>query len=86
MCCGVRAVALARARVGPQDIAAAVELAAEAETEKAERAEANAAADANAAERLRLLFGERATLQLWAETPSLVVAEAVLPLPVVSRA
>jgi LytS/YehU family sensor histidine kinase len=40
----------------------------------------------NAAERLRLLFGERATLQLWAETPSLVVAEAVLPLPVVSRA
>ncbi len=40
----------------------------------------------NAAERLRLLFGERATLQLWAETPSLVVAEAVLPLPIVSRA
>lgn len=34
----------------------------------------------NAAERLRLLFGERATLQLRAETPSLVIAEAVVPL------
>ncbi|MSU22635.1 MAG: histidine kinase [Opitutus sp.] len=34
----------------------------------------------NAAERLRLLFGERATLHLRAETPSLVIAEAVLPL------
>ena len=35
----------------------------------------------NAANRLRLLFGERATLQLRAETPALVVAEAILPLP-----
>jgi signal transduction histidine kinase len=34
----------------------------------------------NAAERLRLLFGERASLQLRAESPLLVVAEAVLPL------
>lgn len=34
----------------------------------------------NAAERLRLLFGDRATLQLRAESPVLVVAEAVLPL------
>jgi len=34
----------------------------------------------NAANRLRLLFGERATLQLRAETPMLVVAEAILPL------
>lgn len=34
----------------------------------------------NAAERLRLLFGERATLQLRAESPVLVVAEAILPL------
>jgi LytS/YehU family sensor histidine kinase len=34
----------------------------------------------NAAERLRLLFGAGATLQLRAETPALVVAEAVLPL------
>jgi len=34
----------------------------------------------NAAERLRLLFGERATLQLRAERPELVVAEAILPL------
>ena len=35
----------------------------------------------NAAERLRILFGERATLQLRAQAPALVVAEAVLPLP-----
>jgi sensor histidine kinase YesM len=34
----------------------------------------------NAAERLRLLFGDRATLQLRATTPATVVAEAVLPL------
>ena len=34
----------------------------------------------NAAERLRLLFGERATLHLRAESPLLVVAEAILPL------
>jgi signal transduction histidine kinase len=34
----------------------------------------------NAANRLRLLFGERATLQLRAESPALVVAEAILPL------
>lgn len=34
----------------------------------------------NAANRLRLLFGERATLQLRAESPMLVVAEAILPL------
>ena len=34
----------------------------------------------NAAERLRLLFGERATLQLRADTPALVVAEALIPL------
>lgn len=33
----------------------------------------------NAAERLRLLFGEQASLQLRAETPVLVVAEAVVP-------
>ena len=37
----------------------------------------------NAAERLRLLFGEGATLQLRAESPVLVVAEAVLPLQLV---
>lgn len=34
----------------------------------------------NAAERLRLLFGDRATLQLRAAAPELIVAEAVLPL------
>ncbi len=34
----------------------------------------------NAEERLHLLFGERATLQLRAETPVLVIAEAILPL------
>ncbi len=34
----------------------------------------------NAAERLRLLFGEGATLRLRAETPALVMAEAILPL------
>lgn len=34
----------------------------------------------NAANRLRLLFGERATLQLRSEAPALVIAEAVLPL------
>ncbi|MEO7597891.1 MAG: histidine kinase [Opitutus sp.] len=34
----------------------------------------------NAAERLRLLFGERATLLLRADTPELVVAEAIVPL------
>ncbi len=35
----------------------------------------------NAAERLRLLFGDRATLHLRTQAPALVVAEAVLPLP-----
>lgn len=34
----------------------------------------------NAAERLRLLFGQHATLQLREEVPALVVAEAVVPL------
>jgi sensor histidine kinase YesM len=34
----------------------------------------------NAAERLRLLFGEHATLQLRADSPALVVAEARIPL------
>jgi hypothetical protein len=34
----------------------------------------------NAADRLRLLFGERATLRLRAEPPARVVAEAILPL------
>ena len=34
----------------------------------------------NAADRLRLLFGERATLQLRADRPDLVVAEAIVPL------
>ncbi len=34
----------------------------------------------NAADRLRLLFGERASLQLRTEAPALVVAEAILPL------
>jgi signal transduction histidine kinase len=34
----------------------------------------------NAAERLRLLFGEQATLQVRAATPELVVAEAVVPM------
>lgn len=34
----------------------------------------------NAAERLRLLFGESATLRLRADTPELVVAEAIVPL------
>jgi signal transduction histidine kinase len=34
----------------------------------------------NAADRLRLLFGERASLQLRTEVPALVVAEAILPL------
>jgi LytS/YehU family sensor histidine kinase len=35
----------------------------------------------NAAERLRLIFGERATLRLRPDKPSVVVAEAVIPLP-----
>ncbi len=35
----------------------------------------------NAAERLRLIFGESATLRLRSEQPSTVVAEAVIPLP-----
>ncbi len=35
----------------------------------------------NAAERLRLIFGERATLQLRSDRPEHVVAEAVIPLP-----
>ena len=35
----------------------------------------------NAAERLRLIFGERATLRLHSDRPALVVAEAVIPLP-----
>lgn len=35
----------------------------------------------NAAERLRLLFGDRASLQLRAASPELVIAEAILPLP-----
>jgi signal transduction histidine kinase len=35
----------------------------------------------NAAERLRLIFGERATLRLRSDQPTLVVAEAVIPLP-----
>jgi signal transduction histidine kinase len=34
----------------------------------------------NAAERLRLLFGDQATLQVRAATPELVVAEAVVPM------
>jgi sensor histidine kinase YesM len=34
----------------------------------------------NAAERLRLIFGERATLRLRSDKPALVVAEAVIPL------
>jgi hypothetical protein len=34
----------------------------------------------NAAERLRLLFGERATLRLRAESPMRVIAEAVIPI------
>jgi Histidine kinase len=34
----------------------------------------------NAAERLRLIFGERATLRLRPDKPALVVAEAVIPL------
>lgn len=37
----------------------------------------------NAAERLRLLFGESATLRLRADTPELVVAEAIVPLTAV---
>jgi hypothetical protein len=36
----------------------------------------------NAAERLRLLFGERASLQLRADGPDLVIAEAIVPLGV----
>jgi signal transduction histidine kinase len=35
----------------------------------------------NAAERLRLIFGERATLQLRGDRPEQVVAEAIIPLP-----
>jgi hypothetical protein len=35
----------------------------------------------NAAERLRLIFGERATLMLRSDKPAVVVAEAVIPLP-----
>ena len=35
----------------------------------------------NAAERLRLIFGERATLRLSSEQPSRVVAEAIIPMP-----
>ena len=38
----------------------------------------------NAAERLRLIFGESATLRLLAEQPSRVVAEAVIPLSAVA--
>jgi LytS/YehU family sensor histidine kinase len=34
----------------------------------------------NAAERLRLIFGERATLRLRSDEPERVVAEAVIPL------
>jgi LytS/YehU family sensor histidine kinase len=34
----------------------------------------------NAAERLRLIFGERATLQLRSDQPALVIAEAVIPM------
>jgi sensor histidine kinase YesM len=34
----------------------------------------------NAADRLRLLFGERATLQLRSAAPESVIAEAVIPL------
>ena len=37
---------------------------------------------ANAANRLRLLFGDQATLQLRAGSPGSVVAEAIIPLPV----
>ena len=37
---------------------------------------------ANAANRLRLLFGEQATLRLRAGEPGSVVAEAIIPLPV----
>jgi hypothetical protein len=37
----------------------------------------------NAADRLRLLFGERATLSLRAAAPDRVLAEAVIPLPTV---
>ena len=33
----------------------------------------------NAAERLRLLFGESATLQLRTDAPGIVVAEAAIP-------
>lgn len=36
----------------------------------------------NAAERLRLLFGERATLQLRTDVPHLIVAEAIVPLAI----
>jgi LytS/YehU family sensor histidine kinase len=35
----------------------------------------------NAAERLRLIFGDRATLRLRSDKPALVVAEAFIPLP-----
>jgi signal transduction histidine kinase len=35
----------------------------------------------NAAQRLRLIFGERATLRLRSDRPAVVVAEAVIPLP-----
>jgi sensor histidine kinase YesM len=35
----------------------------------------------NAAERLRLIFGERATLILRSDKPAVVIAEAVIPLP-----
>jgi hypothetical protein len=35
----------------------------------------------NAAERLRLIFGERATLRLRSDRPELVTAEAVIPMP-----
>jgi signal transduction histidine kinase len=37
---------------------------------------------ANAAERMRLIFGERATLMLRSDKPALVVAEAFIPFPV----
>jgi len=49
-------------------------------TETKSRAVSTGVGLRNAAERLRLLFGEGATLRLRAESPSLVVAEAVLPL------
>jgi sensor histidine kinase YesM len=50
------------------------------EISKLERTSSTGVGLHNAAERLRLIFGERATLRLRSDQPAVVVAEAVIPL------